>query len=232
MTVATLTHTIKAVAIDLDGTLLDTINDLAAGANGMRSRLGMALLPLDRIKSYVGDGMLSLVKRTLTDSRHDEPDADLMRQGLELFKTCYAEVLSDSSQPFPQVIDGLHALHNLGLHLACITNKPLRFTEPLLAASGLAQHFQLVLGGDSLAEKKPHPLPLQHACEFFRIQPQQLVMIGDSENDVLAAKNAGCISFAVPYGYHSGSPLESLNADYVVTGLVEAAELIKNGLSR
>ena len=79
MTVATLTHTIKAVAIDLDGTLLDTINDLAAGANGMRSRLGMALLPLDRIKSYVGDGMLSLVKRTLTDSRHDEPDVDLMR---------------------------------------------------------------------------------------------------------------------------------------------------------
>ena len=232
MTVATLTHTIKAVAIDLDGTLLDTINDLAAGANGMRSRLGMALLPLDRIKSYVGDGMLSLVKRTLTDSRHDEPDVDLMRQGLELFKTCYAEVLSDSSQPFPQVIDGLHVLHNMGLHLACITNKPLRFTEPLLAASGLARHFQLVLGGDSLAEKKPHPLPLQHACEFFRIQPQQLVMIGDSENDVLAAKNAGSISFAVPYGYHSGSPLESLGADYVVTGLVEAAELIKNGLSR
>ena len=232
MTAATLTHTIKAVAIDLDGTLLDTINDLAAGANGMRSRLGMALLPLDRIKSYVGDGMLSLVKRTLTDSRHDEPDADLLRQGLELFKTCYAEVLCDSSQPFPQVIDGLHALHNMGLHLACITNKPLRFTEPLLAASGLAQHFQLVLGGDSLAEKKPHPLPLQHACEFFRIQPQQLVMIGDSENDVLAAKNAGSISFAVPYGYHSGSPLESLGADYVVTGLVEAAELIKNGLSR
>ena len=232
MTVATLTHTIKAVAIDLDGTLLDTINDLAAGANGMRSRLGMALLPLDRIKSYVGDGMLSLVKRTLTDSRHDEPDADLLRQGLELFKTCYADVLSDSSRPFPQVIDGLHALHNMGLHLACITNKPLRFTEPLLVASGLKQHFQLVLGGDSLAEKKPHPLPLQHACEFFRIQPQQLVMIGDSENDVLAAKNAGSISFAVPYGYHSGSPLESLGADYVVTGLVEAAELIKNGLSR
>ena len=232
MTTAIISHTIKAVAIDLDGTLLDTINDLAAGANGMRSRLGMPLLPLDRIKSYVGDGMLSLVKRTLTDSRHDEPDADLLRQGLELFKTCYAEVLSDSSQPFPQVVDGLHQLHNMGLHLACITNKPLRFTEPLLAASGLAQHFQLVLGGDSLAEKKPHPLPLQHACEFFRIQPQQLVMIGDSENDVLAAKNAGSISFAVPYGYHSGSPLESLGADYVVTGLVEAAELIKNGLSR
>ena len=232
MTFAIISHTIKAVAIDLDGTLLDTIHDLAAGANGMRSRLGMALLPLDRIKSYVGDGMVSLVKRTLTDSRHDEPDADLLRQGLALFKTCYADVLSDSSQPFPQVIDGLHALHNMGLHLACITNKPLRFTEPLLVASGLKQHFQLVLGGDSLAEKKPHPLPLQHACEHFRIQPQQMVMIGDSANDVLAAKNAGCISFAVPYGYHSGSPLENLNADYVVSGLVEAAELIKNGLSR
>ncbi|MEW9899802.1 phosphoglycolate phosphatase [Chitinivorax sp. PXF-14] len=221
-------HAIRAVAIDLDGTLLDTINDLAGAANGMRERMGLPALPVERVKTYVGDGMVSLVKRTLLDRRDGNPPQTQVEEGVELFKQCYDALLSVETTAYPEVVDGLHRMKQGGLRLACITNKPKRFTEPLLLATGLAPFFELILSGDSLAEKKPHPLPLLHACEFFEITPAELAMIGDSQNDILAAKNAGALAIAVPYGYRHEGPVEALGADHVVTGLVGAAELLLN----
>ncbi|WP_137937577.1 phosphoglycolate phosphatase [Chitinivorax sp. B] len=219
---------ICAVALDLDGTLLDTITDLAGAANAMRQQLGFDPLPLERVKTYVGDGMVSLVKRTLADQRDGEPTEALFEQGVSLFKSCYDQMLHDATKAYPDVDAGLQRMQAVGLRLACITNKPKRFTEPLLISTGLAPFFELILSGDSLAEKKPHPLPLQYACQFFGIQPAAMAMIGDSINDILAAKKAGCLSIAVPYGYRHEGPVEALGADYVVSGLVEAADLLLN----
>ncbi|MBB5019722.1 phosphoglycolate phosphatase [Chitinivorax tropicus] len=219
---------IQVVALDLDGTLLDTLTDLAGAANAMRQQLGLPPLPLERVKTYVGDGMASLVKRTLTDQRDGEPTPGLFEQGLEGFKRCYDQLLHDATRAYPDVEAGLQQMQAAGLRLACITNKPKRFTEPLLASTGLAPFFELILSGDSLAEKKPHPMPLLHACEFFKVQPAHMAMIGDSINDILAAKQAGCLSIAVPYGYRHAGPVEALGADHVVAGLVEAADLLLN----
>ena len=113
-----------------------------------------------------------------------------------------------------------------GFRLGCITNKLARFTGPLLESSGLAPYFDIVLSGDSLPEKKPHPMPLLHAADFFGLPPQRVLLIGDSRNDVLAARAAACPVFCVPYGYNHGEPVDGLDLDAVIATLPDALKLI------
>ena len=113
-----------------------------------------------------------------------------------------------------------------GFRLGCITNKVARYTEPLLKGIGLADYFELVLSGDTLPEKKPHPLPLLHAAEFFGTTPAQVLLIGDSLNDAVAARAAGCPVFCVPYGYNHGKPVDGLDLDAVIENLPAALKLI------
>lgn len=118
-------------------------------------------------------------------------------------------------------------MKEVGFRLGCITNKSARFTGPLLESSGLAPYFDIVVSGDTLAEKKPHPLPVQHCALFFGVSPELLLMIGDSRNDVLAAHAAGSPVFVVPYGYNHGRPVTDLDADAVIPALSGALELIR-----
>ena len=155
-----------------------------------------------------------------------EPDAALFQQALPIFEKHYSELLLHS-KPYDGVIAGLNAMKDAGFRMGCITNKAVRFTGPLLDSSGLAQYFEIVLCGDSLPEKKPHPMPLQHAAGFFGVPTGQVLMIGDSQNDVTAARAAGCPIFCVPYGYNHGKPLDGLAVDAVVANLTEALQLIK-----
>jgi phosphoglycolate phosphatase len=120
----------------------------------------------------------------------------------------------------------LQAFKAMGVHVACITNKAERFTIPLLKDTGLYPFFELVLSGDSLPERKPSPLPLLHACQVFGVEPDELLLIGDSLNDTQAARAAGCAVFCVPYGYNRGRPVEELDLDAVVPSLAEAAKKV------
>jgi phosphoglycolate phosphatase len=120
----------------------------------------------------------------------------------------------------------LRALKTLGLRLACVTNKPVAFTTPLLEQKGLAPWFELVYGGDSLPKKKPDPLPLLQVCRDFRLDPAEVVAIGDSSNDAEAARAAGCFVLTVPYGYNHGMPVQTINSDGIVDSLLDAAKLI------
>jgi phosphoglycolate phosphatase len=113
-----------------------------------------------------------------------------------------------------------------GLRLACVTNKPIAFTRPLLDRKGLAPFFEIVYGGDSLARKKPDPLPLQQVCRDFGLDPARVVAIGDSSNDAEAARAAGCFVLTVPYGYNHGKPVQTINSDGIVDSLLDAAKLI------
>jgi phosphoglycolate phosphatase len=214
---------IKAVVIDLDGTLLDTAPDLADSAMAMAADLGLPPIDLDTVKTYIGNGVSRLVKRVLTREMDAEPDKELFGRAITAYERHYGAWVSRKSRPFPGVVEGLRAFKEMGVHIACITNKAERFTVPLLKDTGLFPFFEIILSGDSLPEKKPSPLPLLHACQYFGVEPLELLLIGDSLNDTQAARAAGCPVFCVPYGYNRGRPVDELDLDAVVPSLAEAA---------
>ena len=215
-----------AVGFDLDGTLLDTLPDIAAAGNVMLAALGRQVVDEDVVRGFIGDGVATLTRRLLTGRHDGEPEPALFERALHLFESHYAANVSVSSRSFPGVAEGLATLAAAGLRLACITNKPQRFTLPLLEAHGLRECFDLVLSGDSLPRKKPDPLPLLHCCEVFDVAPGRFVYLGDSPNDVAAARAAGCPVACVPYGYRGKLDLRELGADAIVPDVPALARLV------
>lgn len=219
---------VKVIMIDLDGTLLDTAEDLALSANLMLKDLGFPEQSTATIRSYIGKGIHKLVKRTLTGQLDGEPDAALFEKALPLYEQHYANNLSVNTRPYPGVLEGIKAMQQAGFKLACITNKAEAFTLPLLRATGLYDQFEIILSGDSLPRKKPDPMPLTHICQHFDAQPHEALLIGDSLNDAIAARAAGCHVFCVPYGYNEGRNVYELDCDAIVESLLDASKLIKS----
>ncbi len=218
---------ISAIVIDLDGTLLHTAPELAEAANRMLRDMGRPAVSQDLLMSYIGNGISWLVKRALTGDMHAEPEPALYNKAMPIFEKHYTGLLLHS-KPFGGVMHGLDAMKAAGFRLGCITNKVARYTEPLLKGIGLAHYFDIVLSGDTLPEKKPHPLPLQHSARFFGVPIERLLLIGDSLNDAIAARAAGCPVFCVPYGYNHGEPVDGLDLDAVIADLPAALKLIKH----
>ncbi len=217
---------ISAIVIDLDGTMLHTSPELCEAANRMLRDMDYAPVSQTLLASYIGNGISWLVKRALTGDMHATPDAALYDHALPIFEKHYTELLLQS-RPFDGVIAGLDAMQAGGFPLGCITNKLERYTLPLLQGSGLAKYFEIVLAGDTLPEKKPHPLPLLHAAKHFGIPVGKLLLIGDSLSDTAAARAAGCPVFCVPYGYNHGEPVETLEQDAVIKDIPGALALIR-----
>lgn len=216
-----------AVILDLDGTLLDTIDDLAAAVNAMLVDSGQPVLPRERVSHYVGKGAQVLVHRALTDSFDGRADPARFAPAYQAFLAHYARENGRQARLYPGVREGLEAMRDKGMRLAIVTNKPSAFTAPLLARCGLAGFFDLVISGDTLARKKPDPLPMVHVCEAFGLPPAAVVAIGDSMNDAIAARAAGMPVLAVPYGYNEGVDVRALDVDAIVASLLEAAHLIE-----
>ena len=217
----------EAVLFDLDGTLVDSAPDLAAAVNRMLRELGRAEEPVQQVVTWVGNGMTRLVKRALTGEMQGEPDAGLLERAVASFKKHYAANLVVDSRLFPEAVETLEILSARGFVLACITNKPEMFTLPLLDRLGLAKYFGLVVSGDTLAVRKPDPLPLQHACKHFGIAAADAVLVGDSANDVRAARAAGMTAIAVSYGYNHGEDIRALRPDLVVDSLAEVPQYLR-----
>jgi len=217
---------VQAIIVDLDGTLLHTSPELAEAANRMLRDIDYAPVSQELLASYIGNGLSWLVKRALTGEMHATPDAALYEHALPLFMKHYDQLLLNSTV-YDGVIEGLDAMRAAGFRMGCVTNKATRFTGPLLQGPGLAQYFEIVISGDTLAEKKPHPLPLLHAAKFFGVPVEQMLLIGDSLNDTLAARAAGCPVFCVPYGYNRGEPVDVLDQDAVIANISAALPLIK-----
>ncbi|MDD5330821.1 MAG: phosphoglycolate phosphatase [Sulfuricella sp.] len=218
---------VKAVVIDLDGTLLDTAPDIAEAAQRMLRDLGMAPVGLEKIQSFIGNGIANLVKRALTGDMRGQPDQALFARALPLFEKHYEEVLTRETRLYPGVMAGLNALRDAGFPLVCVTNKAERFTLPLLAAMGMRDYFDLVLSGDSLPRKKPDPLPLRYAAIYYEAEPKDLLLVGDSLNDSQAARAAGCAVALLPYGYNGGRDVREQDCDAVIESLPEVLKLIK-----
>jgi phosphoglycolate phosphatase len=217
----------KAVLFDLDGTLLDTVLDLHAAANGMLRDLGRPEVVIEDIRAYVGRGIPNLVKRILAgnleaaDDPAPPPDA-----ALASFKRHYTVVNGLAAKPFPGVMEGLNTLKAMGLPLGVITNKAVAFTGPLLERTGLAPFMSVAVSGDQLPRAKPDPMPVIWACGGLRVSPADTVLIGDSINDFKAGRAAGCKVLLVPYGYNEGQDVRGLECDAIVATIQAAASLI------
>lgn len=217
---------IRAAIIDLDGTMVHTTPDFQVAINRMRDELGLAPLSLETITDFVGKGSENLMRKVLAidfDESEVERRFDL---ALQRYQHHYLQINGDHSQVYEGVIEGLSLMKQNGIRLACVTNKPIAFARPLLEKKALLEFFEVIYGGDSLAEKKPHPLPMLTVCGDFKLQPAQTVAIGDSSNDSQSARAAGCRVLTVPYGYNHGQPVHTIDTDGIVDTLLVAANLI------
>jgi phosphoglycolate phosphatase len=220
----------RGVLIDLDGTLMDTAPDLAAAANRMRADFGLPPLPLERVAAFVGKGAEVLVHRALTDDINGRADAEAFARARTAFYAHYTAENGLQAVVFERVPEALQQLRSHGLKLACVTNKPKEFTAPLLGKMGLAPYFDVVVAGDEVAEKKPHPALLLEACRRLGLQPVDVRLIGDSVNDAQAARAAGCGCVLVETGYNEGEGVASLagapGVDAIFASLAEAVRWV------
>ena len=215
---------VRAVVLDLDGTLLDTAPDIASAANRMLAELELRPVSEERVRDFIGRGVANLVRRLLEEAGAGGFDAAIAR-----FEVAYLEGIAERTRAYPGVVEGLSMFSAARMPLACVTNKPSRFTDPLLEATGLRRYFGAVVSGDQVARKKPAPDAIVAAADALDVPVRSAWVIGDSANDVLAAHAAGCSVAVVPYGYREGLAVEALGADAVIPSLRAAAEWITIG---
>jgi phosphoglycolate phosphatase len=192
----------------------------------MLHELGREALAEPVVASYVGKGADVLVHRALGGGADARVDAALHARGAAAFARHYALENGRRARAYHGVREGLDAMRAMGLRLACVTNKPQAFADPLLERCGLRGDFELVLGGDALPRRKPDPMPMRYAAECLGAPVHEVVAIGDSLNDALAARAAGMPVLAVPYGYNEGRDVRLLDVDGIVDSILEAARRI------
>jgi len=216
-----LIENIRAVAFDLDGTLIDTAPDLGAAANRMLETLRYKALPGHRISALIGDGVDQFIARALTESRGEPPPRAVLHAAAALFGRLYGEHLFEQSRVYPGVPEALRALDHAGIALCCVTNKHSVFAMPLLEAAHLRDFFAFTLCADGAADRKPKPDLLLAACAQLAVEPAEMLYVGDSHTDIAAADAAGCRVIVVDYGYdHDGAP-DAVRPDAIIGNLTE-----------
>ena len=222
---------LRAVLFDLDGTLLDTAADIALALNRALGEQGSATIPLDQVRAMIGRGAPLLVSRAWAHLGH-APDETLHARLLDRFFHHYAaldERTESAAQPYDGALQALSGLHAAGLRIAVVTNKQHRFADSLVRSLGLGAWVDLVVGGDTCAHRKPDPEPLWFACATLAVAPGTALMVGDSINDVQAARAAGIPVVCVPYGYNEGRDPRDLPCDALIESLAELPSLLLGG---
>lgn len=219
---------IKLIAFDLDGTLLDSVPDLAIAADQAAQVLGYPAVSEQQVRVYVGNGADVLIGRSLSRSLTVDPSLspELLTKARQLFDDYYEQSGHKLSHLYPAVKETLAELHQAGFTLALVTNKPSKFVPDVLAKHGIDQYFSDVIGGDTFAEKKPNPMALNWLLDKHGCQPSEMLMVGDSSNDIKAAKNAGCRSFGLTYGYNHGEPIADSKPDFVADSIAELIDAV------
>ena len=218
---------VRSLTIDLDGTLVDTVLDLHQACNAMLAELELPDRSVEEISRFIGRGTNTLVRRCLTDEATGAaPSEALFEQGLGAYLKHYTRINGKHAKVYPGVKEGLAALQAAGYPMAVVTNKPVKFTLPLLEATGLAPYFKAVIGGDSTPNKKPAPDPIICACVEMDASLIHNAHVGDSGNDIQAAQAAGCAAVGVTYGYAEGYPIQKEDCAALVSSLDELARLL------
>jgi phosphoglycolate phosphatase len=209
----------QLVMFDLDGTLLDSVPDLAAAVDTMLLQLGRPPAGIEQVRNWVGNGAAVLVRRALAGGMaHEAVSEEQARPAQALFMQAYADN-HRLTTVYPGVRECLDWLKAQGIVLALITNKPERFVAPLLAEKGLDGYFSWIIGGDTLPVQKPDPAALKHVLQLCQLRPEQALFVGDSRNDVRAARAAGVRCVAMSYGYNHGRPIAEEGPDRVLHDL-------------
>jgi len=206
---------------DLDGTLVDTVPDIAVALNAALVELELPPVSEANTRRWVGNGARALCGRAIAQSAEDTADPKLAERLLERFLRCYAARTAHASTIYSGVLDAFAWLQSKDRVLACVTNKPMEHTRKLLRALDLEKFFRIVIGGDSLPRRKPDPLPLIECLRVAGVPPGEAIMIGDSDNDIAAARAAGMDSIAVTYGYSQGRDVNTLGATSVLESLAD-----------
>ena len=217
---------VRAVLFDLDGTLVDSLPDLLNAANNMLLCLDRPAIGRAALEGYIGNGVVSMVNRLLTSCMGSEPAKALFEEALELFESHYFKHICEDSRLYPEVLEGLDLMRERGFAMGVVTNKADQFTHLLLKNLGIISYFSVVVSGDTLDTKKPAPEPLLHAASLLNACPKEALMVGDSVNDIQAARSAGCPVFCVSYGYRGGLSADQLKADRVVQSILKMNRLI------
>ncbi len=215
------------VLIDLDGTLIDSVPDLAYCVDEMMKQLDMPVRGEDAVRNWVGNGVQRLTERALINAVDGMPDQDLMDKAYPIFLELYKDNNSQRSRVYDGVVEGIQWLKDNGYRVACVTNKAEAFTVPLLKAKGLHDLFEVIVSGDTCAEKKPHPMPLLHAAAQLGVEPDNALMIGDSRSDVKAARAAGFHIFCMTYGYNHGEDIRDYHPDVVMDSFTELKDYMQ-----
>lgn len=216
----------KMILIDVDGTLVDSVPDLAFCVDELMKALGREPHGEAKVRDWVGNGVERLCRRALVGQLHGEPADDDFEKAYPIFLDLYAENTSKRSCLYPGVREGLDYLKSQGYKIGCVTNKASQFTMPLLKELGLFDDFEIIVCGDTLAEKKPHPLPLQHAAKQLGTNAEESLMLGDSMSDVKAARAAGFQIICMSYGYNHGEDIRDYHPDAVIDSMAELSGLL------
>ncbi len=216
----------KMILIDVDGTLVDSVPDLAYCVDEMMKALGREPHGEVKVRDWVGNGVERLTRRALIGQLDGEPSDEDFAKGYPIFLDLYKDNTSKRSCLYPGVREGLDYMKSQGYLLGCVTNKDAQFTIPLLKGLGIYDEFGIVVSGDTLPVKKPDPQPLLHAAAHFGVGAEDSLMLGDSKSDVTAARNAGFQIVCMSYGYNHGEDICNYNPDAVIDSMVELKELL------
>lgn len=204
---------VRALAFDLDGTLTDSAPGLTSAVDGALTELNLPAAGVERVSTWIGNGADILIERALAWALGHAPQSDLLSDARVLLDKHYAHSVDGGSLLYPGVKETLAALAAHHLPMALVTNKPTPFVAPLLQSLGIADYFSLIIGGDDVVAKKPHPAPLFLVLGRFGLLPGELVFVGDSRNDIQAAQAAGCPCIGLTYGYNYGEPIATSQPD-------------------
>ncbi len=216
------------VLFDLDGTLIDSVPDLAYCVDEMMKQLGMPVRGEAAVRDWVGNGVQRLTERALVGAVEGMPDQELMDKAYPIFLELYTHNNAVRSCVYDGVIEGLEWMLEQGYRIACVTNKAEAFTIPLLKDKGLHDYFEFIVSGDTCEEKKPHPMPLLHAAKLMGVAPENALMVGDSRSDVKAARAAGFHIFCMTYGYNHGEDIRDYNPDVILDSFAEFPSYIES----
>ncbi|NQY51420.1 MAG: phosphoglycolate phosphatase [Piscirickettsiaceae bacterium] len=212
---------IKMVLIDLDGTMVNSVPDLAWCIDEMMKELDMPAHGEEKVKNWVGNGVPRLIKRALIGQLYGEPDDPIFAKAYPIFMNLYADNHSKRSLLYPHIMEGLQWLRDRNMHIGCVTNKDEQFTLPILKNLNIYNYFQIIISGDTLPSRKPNPAPLLHGAAFFGIAPKNAMMIGDSISDIKASRAAGFDIICLSYGYNHGIDISTANPDAVINSFAE-----------
>lgn len=217
---STLREPVEALLFDLDGTLLASAPDLAIAIDRMLAELQLPLAGIERVSQWVGDGARQLVIEALQFAKAEINELSI-NNALQIYQQHYGECLNHSSHLFPGVREALQHFYARGIRMACVTNKGAKFTEPLIDHFGLREWLPVVVSGDTLPQRKPDPAPLLEACRQLDVSPARAIMVGDSRNDVRAARAAGMPVVCVRHGYNHGRPIEEERPDLIIDSFLD-----------